>query len=127
MLAAPIVWAGGAPALSAAILVVFLAGVWASARYAARRGQSDPGAVVVDEVVGQWLAILPVAADPRYYVLAFVLFRLFDIAKPWPCRRLERLHGGMGIMADDVVAGVYAGALTWLAAMILGYTPLLTG
>ena len=76
--------------------------------------------VVIDEVVGQWLAILPLALDWRFYPVAFVLFRFADITKPWPLRDLERLHGGVGIMADDVGAGVYAGALTWLIAVWLG-------
>ena len=69
---------------------------------------------------GQWLAILPLALDWRYYIVAFVLFRLFDITKPWPCRAAERAPGGVGIMLDDIVAGLYAAILTWLIAVWLG-------
>jgi len=106
--------------LAAAAGVVALAGVWASARYAAALGGGDPGAVVVDEVAGQWLALVPLPLDPLWYAVAFALFRLFDIAKPWPIGWLDRnLRGGQGIMADDLAAGLVAGALafallTWL-------------
>ena len=77
-------------------------------------GVEDPGGFVVDEVVGQLLALAP-AAGPFglvELVVAFAAFRLFDITKPPPCRRVEAWHGGVGIMADDVVAGVYAALVT---------------
>ncbi|MGB0625302.1 MAG: phosphatidylglycerophosphatase A [Alphaproteobacteria bacterium] len=111
---------GGQFLLMALILVGFVAGVWASGKLAAYHRLQDPQRVVIDEVVGQWLAILPLALDWRFYPVAFVLFRFADITKPWPLKDLERLHGGVGIMADDVGAGVYAGALTWLIAVWLG-------
>jgi phosphatidylglycerophosphatase A len=101
-------------------LLAFVSGVWASGRYARAIGRGDPGSVVIDEIAGQWLAILPVALDWRYYIVAFVLFRFTDITKPWPCRAAERAPGGVGIMLDDIVAGVYAGVLTWLIAVWLG-------
>ena len=109
--------------LSLAILLVFVAGVWASGRYAAALGRKDPGSIVIDEFAGQWLAIMPVALDWRYYVVAFVLFRFADITKPWPCRAAERAPGGLGIMLDDIVAGVYAGMLTLMIAVWLGLEP----
>ena len=71
------------------------------------------------------LALLPVALDWRYYIVAFVLFRLFDITKPWPCRAAERAAGGVGIMLDDIVAGVYAGMVTLVIAVWLGLEPTL--
>jgi phosphatidylglycerophosphatase A len=75
-------------------------------------GGGDPGAVVIDEVAGQWLAVVLLRADPLAYFLAFVFFRLFDIAKPWPVGWLDRtLKGGLGIMVDDLMAGLYAGVL----------------
>lgn len=114
---------GGPWLLSGAILAAFIAGIWASGRYAAAIGRGDPGSVVIDEIAGQWLAILPVALDWRYYVVAFVLFRFADITKPWPCRAAERAPGGMGIMFDDIVAGVYAGMLTLMIAVWLGLEP----
>lgn len=114
---------GGPWLLSGAILAAFIAGIWASGRYAAAIGRKDPGSVVIDEIAGQWLAILPVALDWHYYVVAFVLFRFADITKPWPCRAAERAPGGMGIMFDDIVAGVYAGMLTLMIAVWLGFEP----
>ena len=71
-------------------------------------GRTDPGFVVIDEVAGQWIALLGSPADWRHGVIALVLFRLFDITKPFPVRRLERLPGGWGIVFDDVAAGLYA-------------------
>jgi phosphatidylglycerophosphatase A len=71
--------------------------------------------VVIDEVVGLWLVLAVAPLDPVYYGLGFALFRLFDIFKPWPVSWVERrFGGGIGIMADDVVAAVYAGAILML-------------
>jgi len=70
-------------------------------------GREDPGFVVIDEVAGQWLTLAVAPVEPWHAVLGLVLFRLFDITKPWPARQLERLRGGTGIMLDDVAAGVY--------------------
>lgn len=69
---------------------------------------TDPGIVVIDEVVGMLIALLFVPKTTLFLIAAFILFRIFDIAKPFPARRMERLHGGWGIMLDDVIAGVYA-------------------
>ncbi|MEQ8165348.1 MAG: phosphatidylglycerophosphatase A [Alphaproteobacteria bacterium] len=78
----------------------------------------DPGLVVIDEVAGQWMVLLAVPLNPTAYLLAFVLFRLFDIWKPWPIRHLESaLPPAFAIMADDVVAGLYA-SLGFLAISI---------
>ena len=94
-------------------------GVWAAGVYAARSGQEDPQAVVIDEVAGQWLALVPVAGDFRLYAVAFLAFRFFDIVKVWPARRIDReLKGGWGIMLDDVVAGLYAAALSTGVAQV---------
>jgi phosphatidylglycerophosphatase A len=96
-----------------------VAGIWAGGVEAERRRTADPGAVVVDEVAGQWLTYLlalPYLSLTGWQSLAsavaagFILFRLFDIVKPWPVNRLERLPGGLGIMADDLAAGLFAGA-----------------
>lgn len=71
-------------------------------------GQEDPGIVVIDEAVGMWIGLLGVALQPWWhYILAFGLFRLFDIAKPFPINHSQKLPGGWGIMIDDVLAGVY--------------------
>lgn len=87
---------------------VTLLGIPAASVVERESGREDPGHVVIDEVAGQWFALAVCPVEIRHAVLAFVLFRLFDIVKPWPARQLERLHGGLGIMMDDVAAGVYA-------------------
>lgn len=89
---------------------IFTLGGLAAGRAEKVLGRKDPGCVVIDEVLGQWLTFLPFMAIPLWQlVVGFGLFRLFDIAKPWPVRRSETwLPGGFGIMVDDVVAGVYA-------------------
>lgn len=125
-IAAILVVFGGVWLLALATAVIFIVGVWASGRFAALIDTKDPGSAVIDEVAGQWLALLPVALDWRFYPLAFVLFRIGDITKVWPARRLEELPGGVGIMADDVVPGVYAGLICWLMAAWLGGAPTLS-
>jgi phosphatidylglycerophosphatase A len=99
-----------------AIAVITLVGIWAASRTEKLLGRKDPGKVVVDEVAGQLIALLPLfpRLDPGWLSIlsAFLLFRLFDIVKPYPARRLEGLEAGLGIMADDVVAGAYAAVAT---------------
>jgi phosphatidylglycerophosphatase A len=116
-----------AATLVGAVLVFFI-GIWASNVESARRGAGDPGPVVIDEVVGQWLTMAPalwlletqtseslgIAA-----VAGFFLFRFFDIAKPWPVKRFEDLPGGLGIMADDVAAGILAAAVLALGIFLV--------
>ncbi len=96
------------PLQLAAIAAVTLVGALAADRVARRVGLKDPGLVVVDEVAGQWLTFLALPFTPAVAIAGFLLFRVMDIAKPWPARDLERLPGGWGIMADDVAAGIYA-------------------
>lgn len=87
-------------------------GIWAAGRTARIKVSKDPQIVVIDEVLGQWIALAAAAPGNALHLLAaFVLFRLFDIFKPWPVRRLEALPGGAGIIADDLMAGVYAAAV----------------
>jgi phosphatidylglycerophosphatase A len=95
-----------------AAVIITLIGIWAASRTERLSGKKDPSKVVIDEVAGQFIALMPV---PFYLgeawwsaLLAFILFRFFDIVKPYPARKLESLHGGLGIMADDIVAGIYA-------------------
>ena len=92
----------------AALVVVFLAGTAAATRVARASGIEDPGIVVVDEVVGMWTSLLFLPFTPVTAALGFVLFRIFDVVKPYPARDLEALPGGWGIMSDDLMAGVYA-------------------
>ena len=124
--AAVLVWAAFAwlrhPAPSTLLLAliggIFLsvaAGVPAATIAARESGREDPGFVVIDEVAGQWIALLGSPTDWRHALIALVLFRLFDITKPFPARQLERLPGGWGIVFDDVAAGLYA----WGVASVL--------
>jgi len=99
------------------VIIATIAGLWAAEEEGRRRGIEDPGPVVIDEVAGQWLCYLVALPFVNgtfeglviFTVFGFFLFRLFDIVKPWPANRLEKLHGGLGIMADDLAAGLYAG------------------
>jgi len=101
--------------LVAAILAVFvtLVGIPASTIVARESGSKDPSFVVIDEVAGQLIALISVPAEWKYLLASLILFRVFDIVKPPPLRRLERLPEGTGIMLDDVGAGIYA----WLIMM----------
>ena len=98
--------------LALAAVFVFFAGIGVSDAYMARTGRADPGEVVIDEVAGQWIALVPAATDPLLFGAGFVLFRVFDIWKPWPVGWADRtLKDGLGVMADDVLAGLYAAIL----------------
>jgi phosphatidylglycerophosphatase A len=96
------------PVQLAATVAVTVVGVFAAQRVATLVARKDPGLVVVDEVAGQWITFLSLPFTPATAVAGFVLFRVMDVFKPWPARALERLPGGIGIMADDVAAGIYA-------------------
>jgi phosphatidylglycerophosphatase A len=110
----------GGRGLAIAVVVIFAAGLWAADRYAKGSAMVDPGAVVIDEVAGQWAVLLMVEPDLLLYGLGFVLFRAADIVKPWPVSWADRrLGGGLGIMVDDILAAVYAGALLYGAAWMM--------
>jgi phosphatidylglycerophosphatase A len=105
------------------IFAVTVVGIWAASRTERVLKIKDPGKVVVDEVAGQSIALLAVPLStehlwPVWMLVAFILFRFFDIVKPYPARKFESLHGGLGIMADDVVAGVYAAIVVAIAVVI---------
>lgn len=112
------------PALAGAVLAgAFALGVWVSRHAITRTGLADPGLVVWDEVVGMAVAVWGLPADPVIYGAGFALFRLFDIWKPWPVRTLDRkVHGGLGVMLDDVAAGILAGIV--LQAALAGWSVL---
>jgi phosphatidylglycerophosphatase A len=119
-LAAALAWAGGPWLVLMAALGMFGLGIWASDRYMAAYGVHDPAAVVVDEVVGQWLTLALLPLTPLAYLVGFVLFRIADMLKPWPAAWIDRtVAGGVGVMLDDVVAAVYAGGLTLLMVSLL--------
>lgn len=92
----------------AALAAVTALGVLAADVVARRVGRKDPGLVVVDEIAGQWLTLVALPFSPLVAVLGFFAFRAMDVVKPWPARQLEALPGGLGIVADDLMAGVYA-------------------
>ncbi len=103
-------------ALAAAAVALLAPAVWAAGRASRHFQNEDPQQVVIDEVLGQWIAL---AAAPErgwaYWLAAFLLFRAFDIWKPFPARAAERLPGGWGIVADDLVAGLYAAIVVAVA------------
>lgn len=106
-----------------AVVAITWSGIWAASRTERLLRLKDPGKVVVDEVAGQMIALLPLslfslASMRTGVIVSFVLFRLFDIFKPYPARRFERLRSGLGIMADDLMAGFYAAIGTALVIFI---------
>ena len=95
--------------LLAICVVAFIMGIWLCDRSSEKLGMHDHGGIVWDEFVGMWITLLWVPLSLSTVVLAFLLFRLFDILKPWPIGYLDkRVHGGFGIMIDDVIAGIFA-------------------
>lgn len=109
------------PAIAVAVIVTFI-GIPASTRVAQESGVHDPGFVVIDEVAGQMLPLIIAPIVWKYLLLSFILFRCFDILKPPPLRALERLPDGVGIMLDDVGAGIYA---LVVLAVVLKFWPAL--
>lgn len=100
------------PAYGIALLLLFAAGVHICDVTSKRLGRHDPGGIVWDEMVGYWLTLAFVPVGWAWWLAAFVLFRFFDIVKPWPIRQVERrFSGGLGIMLDDVFAAGYAMAV----------------
>jgi phosphatidylglycerophosphatase A len=135
----PLAWAlftlGGPIALAAGIVIAFAVGVPATRAVMETTGNSDPSEVVLDEVVGQWIALMPVAIGAAMtgasvfalwpgLVTAFFAFRLFDIWKPGPIGWADRRHDAMGVMLDDVIAGVFA-ALTGVALAAMAHLVLM--
>jgi phosphatidylglycerophosphatase A len=108
--------APAALAIGTAVAAIFatLIGIPAATIVANESGREDPGHVVIDEVAGQLIALIAIPADWQHAAISLLLFRFFDILKPPPVRQLERLHGGTGIMLDDVGAGIYALAVAQL-------------
>ena len=107
----------GILAITAAVFVV---GVWASQRTVDRLSLSDPGCVVIDEFVGQWLALAFAPPGWMWMLAGFALFRLFDVWKPWPVSWADRnVHGGLGVMLDDAMAGAMAAAVLALVRWVV--------
>ena len=105
--------------LEIAILLAIIFGTIAANHHQSETGSKDASEVVIDEVAGQWIALLVIPLDWRWALAAFVLFRLFDITKIGPIGMVEKWPGGVGVMADDVIAGVFAALCLWLAQWFL--------
>jgi len=104
-----VVWWSGSTAVEVGLIaLLFAAGVWAGTAAERYFGGIDPGPIVIDEVVGMLITLALVPVGPSGAIVGFFIFRLFDVIKPYPAGRLERLHGGLGVMADDAMAAVYA-------------------
>ena len=100
--------------LGAAALVVFLTGIWSADVYSRHAGVGDPGAIVIDEVAAQWLTLTVAPPQLVPFLLGFFLFRVFDVLKPWPANWADRsVKGGLGVMLDDLFAGIYAAIVLW--------------
>lgn len=131
--ALPIVWllhmSGGFPLLLIAIVIAFAMGWWATAQMTRGQSDNDPSEIVVDELVGQWIALIPISLGAWMrgvdilalypgWIAAFLLFRLFDIWKPGPIGWADRRGDPLGVMLDDVIAGLFAALLTAALAAI---------
>jgi phosphatidylglycerophosphatase A len=101
-------------------LGVTLAGTWAADVAERAMARKDPGAIVIDEVAGMALSVLLLPMTAVAVGVAFLLFRIFDVVKPYPCNALQRLPGGVGVMIDDVVAGLYALGVVLVARALFG-------
>jgi phosphatidylglycerophosphatase A len=106
-------------ALLVTLAVVTLVGIWAGSRVEMVIDAKDPGIIVIDEVAGMLASVLFVPRTIPVLVTAFLLFRLFDIWKPFPARQLQEVHGGLGVMLDDLIAGAYTLALIAISRALL--------
>ena len=123
--ALPAAWliagAAGRVGLALAALAVFVVGVWAAGACIRKLDDQDPSRVVIDEIAGQWLTLLAVEPGLLHYAVGFVLFRAFDILKPWPVGWADRrVKGGLGVMLDDALAAAYAGVILYALARWMG-------
>ena len=109
------------PVLIVLVLAVIVLGTWAAHDAERSLGAKDPGAIVIDEVAGMALSVLALPLTPAVLLAGFLLFRVFDIVKPYPANALQRLAGGVGVMLDDVVAGLYALLLLLAARALVGW------
>jgi phosphatidylglycerophosphatase A len=107
--------------LAVTLLVVTLIGIWAGSRVERALGRKDPGLIVIDEVAGMLLSMLLLPRTIAVLATAFLVFRLFDIWKPFPARESQALTGGVGVMVDDLIAGLYTLILVMGAHKLLGF------
>jgi len=116
LLAWPIAMAFGHWVLLALAVAAGIAAIPIAEAYAKECGRDDPSECVIDELAGQWLACALAPVTPLGFVLAFLFFRILDMTKTWPISELEKLKGGLGIVADDMGAGLAAGLIVMLFA-----------
>ncbi len=113
-----LLWFGGLMLLFVSVLIVSIVGLWAADRFDRDVQTHDSKMIVIDEVAGQWIAMIPAYGSLPLYLLSFVLFRFFDILKPWPVSYFDRdVEGAAGVMGDDIVAGIMAA----VCVMVLSY------
>jgi len=117
-------WSGATWPIEAAVIVaLFVAGTWSGTHAERHFGTTDPGPGVIDEVVGMLITLFLLPSSWAIIVVGFLVFRVLDVIKPYPANRLERLHGGLGMMTDDVMSAVYSNlvlqALVWIAPAIV--------
>jgi phosphatidylglycerophosphatase A len=105
--------------LSVCVLVGYI-GVWAAGEAENLLGQKDAPSIVIDEIVGYFVSMFMVPFSWGLVIAGFVLFRIFDIIKPWPIRKLEGVHGGAGVMLDDIGAGIYTNLILQLSLYFIG-------
>lgn len=122
--ALPLAWwlsnSFGSQTLLSVSVILFIIGVWASENYANNIGQPDPSSVVIDEVAGQLFTLSFVTVDLWTLAAGFILFRFFDITKPWPIYLVDRrIKGGFGIMLDDIIAAVFAIPILYLIEIFI--------
>lgn len=111
---------GGDTLLAIAVACLIVLGLWAADRFDKAVDGHDSKMIVIDEVAGQWLALIPTALNPFLILVAFISFRFFDILKPWPvCFFDKKIKGAVGVMGDDIVAGLYAAAIVTLVNGLL--------
>jgi phosphatidylglycerophosphatase A len=103
------------------LVAVVVIGTWAADVAERRLGGKDPGAIVIDEVAGMTLSVVAFPLTPGVLLAGFVLFRIFDVVKPPPARESQRFRGGVGVMIDDVIAGLYALAVLAVSRAVLGW------
>ena len=109
------------PALLSVVGVVIVVGTWAAHDAERSLGGKDPGAIVIDEVAGMTISLMLAPRNLGAYALAFLFFRIFDVLKPFPAYQSQRIGGGVGVMIDDLVAGLYALVLLLAARVLVGW------
>ena len=111
---------GGSIFLAIAVVIITVIGLWAADRFDKAMQGHDSKMIVIDEVAGQWLALIPAALNPYLIFVAFIGFRFFDVLKPWPISFFDKeVRGAAGVMGDDIVAGLFAGIIVLLVKTLL--------